>query len=256
MVDVLMRSRVFLPTRDGPLRLFPNDYPFPEEVYDPVWLKAHVPCVRVGRFDSPRKVLFFHGNAGTLLTVRPVAKQLAARCDACVFVVEFPGFWRESDGRSTAPTERRTYTASTDAAQALRKMEGDFHVVGYSLGTACAVRVAATVAGVRSLTLFAPLCSAMSVAAHESGRRSLMSLLCNVFSSLDVFRADLDAPKVRVASLVLHGDADETVPLMDGKRMASLIRGCSLRTLPGVTHSTILSSEDALNQAAIHIKSH
>lgn len=64
--------------------------------------------------------------------------------------------------------------------------------------------------------------------------------------------ADLrgDCAKVRVPTLVIHGDADRSAPLeMTGKRVAALIPGARLVVLPGAPHGLFTTHAAAVNDA-------
>lgn len=258
MVDLMARNQVFRPTTFGPLRRFPADYPHPGEVYAPVWEGSdfRVPCVALGDEHATARILLFHGNADTVLHIRPVARALAARCEARVFVIEFPGFWLDEGGRARRPSAAGLYEAGRVAGAILAEA-APFHVMGYSLGSACAVRCAATFPeSVLSLTLLAPLCSALSVVAAAGGPFTLMAVLKPVLAPfVDAFRADRDAQYVRAPALVLHGRADEVIPVTEGCRMAALLHA-ELEVLAGVTHASIVTNDAALRRVAAHVHAH
>ena len=66
------------------------------------------------------------------------------------------------------------------------------------------------------------------------------------FSETD-FRADL--PQIRVPVLVIHGDADNTVPIdAAGRRAAAMIPGARLVEYPGAPHGLFFTEKDQLNQ--------
>ena len=64
------------------------------------------------------------------------------------------------------------------------------------------------------------------------------------FSATD-FRADLAV--IRVPTLVIHGDADETVPLPNsGARTAQMVPGAELRVYKGAPHGLQITEKDRL----------
>ncbi|MDT8275519.1 alpha/beta hydrolase [Roseomonas mucosa] len=66
------------------------------------------------------------------------------------------------------------------------------------------------------------------------------------FSETD-FRADL--PQIRVPVLVIHGDADNTVPIdAAGRCAAAMIPGARLVEYPGAPHGLFFTEKDRLNQ--------
>jgi non-heme chloroperoxidase len=66
------------------------------------------------------------------------------------------------------------------------------------------------------------------------------------FSATD-FRDDLK--KFDVPTLVIHGDADQIVPIdASGKASAALIKGARLIVYPGAPHGLTETHKDRLNQ--------
>ena len=66
------------------------------------------------------------------------------------------------------------------------------------------------------------------------------------FSETD-FRGDL--PQIRVPVLVIHGDADGTVPIdAAGRRAAAMIPGAQLLEYKGAPHGLFFTEKDRLNQ--------
>jgi pimeloyl-ACP methyl ester carboxylesterase len=60
------------------------------------------------------------------------------------------------------------------------------------------------------------------------------------------FRAEL--PKVKVRTLVVHGDADRTCPLEStGRRVAQLIPGAELRVYEGAPHGLFVTHMERFN---------
>lgn len=269
---------------DNSIYRFPSDYPYPREVYAPVWEGSgrNVPCVVVGPSDAERRIMLFHGNGETIQGARSMALDIARcelftftssylfrrafwlisgslvframtrRCRARVFIIDYPGYWVDDNGSPPKPrTARGVYEAASSAAKLMRKECSAFHVVGYSLGTALAVRVARENADiVESMSLIAPICSALSAAAsspNESlrGLKAIISIVKPLISPLDVFCAEKDAPFVATRSSVVYGDADTVVSASQGIRMAKLLRA-SIMMVEGEDHTTIRGSGKAL----------
>jgi pimeloyl-ACP methyl ester carboxylesterase len=60
------------------------------------------------------------------------------------------------------------------------------------------------------------------------------------------FRTEL--PRIRVPTLVIHGDADRTCPLeTTGRRVAQLIPGAELKVYSGAPHGLFITHMDKLN---------
>ncbi|MES2713798.1 MAG: alpha/beta hydrolase [Pseudomonadota bacterium] len=61
------------------------------------------------------------------------------------------------------------------------------------------------------------------------------------------FRADL--ARITVPTLIIHGDADETVPIVvSGRRTAAMIPGATLLEYTGAPHGLFFTEKDRLNQ--------
>ena len=265
MVDVIAGGTVF-PLPLSSVYAFPEDYPYPGEVYAPVWegTQRRVPCVAVG--GGPTRVLLFHGNGETIVGARELALRIGAACDATVYVMEFPGYWKDAGGHADVRSAKAVYEAAAQTAAIIAE-GGGYHLVGYSLGTALAVRVAKQDAAlqprhaVQSLTLIAPICSALSVFATSPaeglppGLRSLMALVKPMLAPLDIFCAEKDAPFVRAPSAVVFGTHDEVVANSQGARMATLLHATT-RIVAGAGHCDIQGHHSALAFIGAHITEH
>ena len=187
---------------------------------------------------------------------------IARRCDARVFIIDYPGYWMHEDGSPPSPrTAGGVYSAAYAAAKILGGDGRRFHVVGYSLGTALAVRVARDHGNaVESMSLIAPICSALSTAASSPnkklrGLRAFVSVIKPFISTLDVFCAERDAPFVgRPAPYpqhpgtrcsIVYGEQDELVNSSQSVRMSKLL-GASIVMVKGESHTTIQESDEAL----------
>ena len=68
---------------------------------------------------------------------------------------------------------------------------------------------------------------------------------CNEAVTDTDFRAEL--ARLRLPSLVLHGDADQSCPLdATGRKVAALVRGARLRVYPGATHAFVGTHVDQI----------
>jgi len=83
---------------------------------------------------------------------------------------------------------------------------------------------------------------------------SQMAMLASPKATLDCarafaatdFRADL--ARITVPTLVIHGDADETVPIdASGRRTAAMIPGATLLEYEGAAHALFFTEKDRLN---------
>lgn len=158
-------------------------------------------------------VLSFHGQTGT---VARVAERLRAFADAGfgVLGVSYRGY----GGSTGVPTEEGLHRDAEAALAWLRARGGDTRrlvVHGFSLGAAVAVRLASG-NPVDGLILEAPFASAVDVAAIRYPVFPVRWLMH------DPFRSDLAIADVKAPLLVLHGSADRTVPLEQGRKLYDL----------------------------------
>ena len=172
-------------------------------------------------------------------------------------------YWIPDDGsHPKARTARAVYAAAAFAAKVLHEQFGSYHIVGYSLGTTLAVRAARDHGNaIESLSLIAPICSALSAAASSPneelwGTKVLVRIVKPFISPLDVFCAERDAPFVgRVDKktkrkptrcAVVYGGADQIVHPSQSVRMANLLHA-AITEVKIRDHDTILWDDDALN---------
>lgn len=266
MIDSIpwVRGAVF-PLPEAAVYCFPSEYPYPKEVYAPVWEKGsghRIPCVAVGK--GKRRVLLFHGNGETIINARGLAVRISKLCNATVYLMEFPGYWRGEDGHVAQRSAKAVYEAAAETAAIIAE-GGEYHVMGYSLGTAVAVRVAKEArqhqSRVLTLSLIAPICSAMSAFASSpaddipTGLKMLVSLIKPMMTPRDIFCAERDAPMVRVPSTVVYGTADKVVANSQGACMTELLHS-TYQIIAGRDHSTILDDKFALHFIKRHVIDH
>jgi pimeloyl-ACP methyl ester carboxylesterase len=109
--------------------------------------------------EPPARVLLIMGLAATCTAWHTQIAALLARAAALGRPLEVAAFDNRGVGRSSAPRERRGYTIGTMARDAAALMEhlgwASAHVVGFSMGSLIAAKLAAAVAPARvaSLTL-------------------------------------------------------------------------------------------------------
>lgn len=202
-----------------------------------------------------RVVVLFHGNAQSVTSVDTVAfaSSVSRACGARVALVEYPGFW--DDENNTEKTVAGMYSACLSAVRVLKQHFGDVHIVGYSVGTAPAARVCAEAPeGIASLTLVAPMVSALSVLEdHVPGLR-LISPLSRTFDTLCVSR---DAAKTRGKRvLVVHGEDDKLIHPRHGKRVSDVYKKQNPETLFAMVkadHGGIVSAEQCIALIRDHV---
>jgi pimeloyl-ACP methyl ester carboxylesterase len=179
--------------------------------------------VAVNAFDFPtppafkgaRTIVHFHGNAETAEENATLARMLQKRGFGVV-LVEYRGYGRS---RGAAPNEEGLYA---DAAAVLDTLAargvGPDHVVlwGQALGAGVAAEMARRNRGVR-LILVAPFTSTVDLA------RRAVPILPVSWVMVDRFDTFSKAPEIKTATLVVHGDIDDVVPIELGERVANAL---------------------------------
>lgn len=175
--------------------------------------------VAIGAPESaPRGVLlFFLGNGEDLRSGAFAAREFA-EYGIEVWVVEYPGYG-DSDGKPSYDSllEAAAVAAGGAAARAT-ELAVPFIAGGRSLGSFCAVHVAAERPVHRLLLCSPPTTLADAGQAHYPFL-PVRLLLRHSFDSLAL------APRVRCPALVIHGNVDRIVPMALGRRLADALGG-------------------------------
>ena len=195
--------------------------------------------------DALGAIVVFHGNAGTACD-RVFYAELFRDQPYDVILAEYPGY-----GGLSGPLSQGEILASADALidhirSTLPKPDAPLLVLGESLGSGVATYVARK-----------PSVSGMILVSPYSSIRELAS---GVFPWLPVglvlrhpFRADLWAKDVKVPTLILHGNQDETIPFAMGEAQSK--RFANLRAfiaLPNSGHNDWLERDNLLAISNLH----
>jgi hypothetical protein len=137
-----------------------------------------------------------------------------------VFGVEHPGY-----GASEGPPGVEALMAAASAAAAIARRRADelgvpLVSIGTSLGSFCAVHVAASGVADR-LVLRAPPASMLAAAQARFAWAPVALVLRHPFDNL------VRAGDVKCPAMVLHGDLDRVVPIQQGRALAAAMGGPS-----------------------------
>jgi alpha-beta hydrolase superfamily lysophospholipase len=187
---------------------------------------------------APHAVLaFFVGNGEDLASAARRAVELSAY-GVAVVTAEYPGYG-DSAGRPGTASLLRVADVVAGHAEAMANARGvPFFVGGSSLGSFCALHVAAAGRATRCL-LRAPPTSLVDAAAARFWWVPVRLLLQHRFDNTAV------APRVRCPVLIVHGDADHVVPLGHGERLRALLGDAAqLVVVPGAGHNDLTLAKD------------
>ncbi len=182
-------------------------------------------------------VVFFHGNGENLETVRlsGLFEELAA-LGAHVLALDYPGY-----GRSTGDPSEASLTAAGEAGLAWvaeRYPQSPRVMVGWSLGAAVAIQAASRDESADGIVLMSAWSDLASLAALH-----FPSWLVGL-GLKDKYDSVAAAEDVRSPLLMIHGSADEIIPLAQGRRLhGALGEGDSPRfvEVAGAGHNDLLA---------------
>ncbi|MHC4513847.1 MAG: alpha/beta hydrolase [Planctomycetota bacterium] len=184
-------------------------------------------------------VVFFTGN-GEDMTSGVYWAQCFQEYGYHTVVPEYPGYG-ESEGRPTFDSlNEMAEVAAVEGQNLVRGTNLPLYVGGVSLGTFCAVHVAAQGTG-QKLLLAAPPTGVVDVGQHKFWWLPVRWLIKHPFDSL------AKAPAIEVPVLVIHGEHDRIIPCQFGKRLAAAFPNCRLQIAKGATHNTLY-----LNRSGAH----
>jgi pimeloyl-ACP methyl ester carboxylesterase len=161
--------------------------------------------------DGPRAILYFGGNAEDVSwTVHELKDAFPERA---IYAPHYRGY----GGSSGSPSEKALHTDAAAVFDLVAARHHDVDVIGRSLGSAVAVRLAAT-KPVRRLVLVTPFDSILALA------RRLFPFLPVRLLLADPFESVKDAPRITVPTLVIAAGADSVVPPPHTRRLLEAFR--------------------------------
>jgi pimeloyl-ACP methyl ester carboxylesterase len=205
--------------------------------------------------DSPTHApkglwVLFHGN-GSLALEWLEHRLPGLKTHMGFLLIDYPGY-----GKCTGRSSRDAIIASFEAAlhtlqqrypAARHAVERSLNVLGYSLGAAVALELAIRYP-TQHIVLLAPFTSMYDIASHMVVW-PITALLRERFDNLQALTTLAQRP-VPPAVTIVHGDADEVVPVAMGRALAqSFPAMITYHELPGVTHSILERAAPLLAQA-------
>lgn len=161
--------------------------------------------------DGPRAILYFGGNA------EDVSQTVLELADAFPGHAIYAPHYRGYGGSGGRPSEWALHADAAAVFEDVRSRHPDIDVIGRSLGSAVATRLAAT-KPVRKLVLVTPFDSILAIAGRLFPFLPVRLLLADRFETVK------DAPQVAVPTLVITAGRDEVVPGDHTRRLIEAFR--------------------------------
>lgn len=175
-------------------------------------------------------ILFLHGNGDSMAGGAQALLSLIAAGYGAV-VPEYRGY----DGLPGTPSEAGLYRDAR-AAQRWMRHEGiaptDTIVIGYSLGTGVAAQMAVEQRP-RALVLIAPFASIAAATRMHFPWVPARWLVTERYLTSDKIG------RIACPLLLIHGDADRTIPVANSRLLAATRPDARLVVLPGVGHEIV-----------------
>lgn len=214
--------------RQRQLLYFPTP-PSTVEDLEPLWLDSDGERLKLWAINPgrDRAVVYFGGNGEDVIYNRDAFE--FAFADRAVYLVNYRGY----GGSSGQPSEDGLYADAINVFDFVAGRHDSVAVIGRSLGSAVATRVAAR-RPVERLVLVTPMDSVESLA-----KRAYPLLPVSLLIK-DPYRAVDDAPGVRAPTLLVLAEHDRIVPAPSSQRLAAALGGTAVtvNTLEGHDHNS------------------
>lgn len=177
---------------------------------------------------GPKAVLYFGGNAEDVSQNLPDFS--TAFPDHALYLLHYRGY----GGSTGNPSEDNNQRDAAALFEAVRREHGEVAVIGRSLGTGIAVRIAAERPATR-LVLVTPYDSIAEIAA------SAMPFFPVRFLLLDRYDSGKYAPSIKVPTTIIAAEHDEVVPAVSTRRLLSRFQQgvASMTVIPGAGHNDL-----------------
>jgi pimeloyl-ACP methyl ester carboxylesterase len=194
-----------------------------------------------GTFPQPERLwVAFNGNASLALDwAWLMLADWEPETPSAFLLVDYPGYGL-NEGKPTRPGIIRNGKESLLAA--CRHMNWNAETLplgslGFSMGSAAAMEFAAAHPGTDRIILLAPFTSMLDMA-KRTVPFPFHHVAVDRFNNKKRLQEVLVRPKLRVT--ILHGEADQVIPVEMGRRLAELDPQIELLTKPGVGHEALM----------------
>jgi pimeloyl-ACP methyl ester carboxylesterase len=184
--------------------------------------------VSVRQHAGPKALIYFGGNAEDVSA--SLHSFTSALPDYAIYLLHYRGY----GGSSGKASEEVLHTDAQALFDKVHREHSDIAVVGRSLGTGVAIRLASQRPASR-LVLVTPYDSIEEIAVGQFPYFPIRWLLTDKFESWR------HAPKIQVPTLLLAAEFDEVIPRASTERLsAAFAKGvASMVIIPGVDHNAI-----------------
>lgn len=183
--------------------------------------------------EGNKALIYFGGNAEDVSVNLPILTK--AFPDHAIYLMHYRGY----GGSTGAPSERAIQQDALGLYDKVFAQHPNIAVIGRSLGTGVAIRVAA-VRPVAKLVLVTPYDSLEEIAAQQFPYLPVRWLLTDKFQSGQV-AADIKSP-----TLILMAEHDELIPRDSTEKLYSRFTNgtAKLKTISGAGHNTISNHQN------------
>lgn len=214
---------------------------FPQEL--PAEAEAHIQTLEVEGatlnlsarvIDAPGAIIYFGGNGDDVSS--ELAPFSAAFPSHALYLVHYRGY----GGSSGEPSEQALHADAEFIYETVRARHPSVTVIGRSLGSGVATRLAREKA-IDRLVLITPYDSVAAVAKRRFPIFPVKLLLRDRYDSL------VHAPHINVPTLVIKAETDQVVPHAHTDTLITAIDPAIVRTvtIPGTTHNSIWDSQSS-----------
>lgn len=184
---------------------------------------------------GPKAIVYFGGNAEDVS--RSLASFDMAFPEHALFLLHYRGY----GGSTGTPTEQANHRDATALFEKVREQHPDVAIVGRSLGSGVAVRLASQRPASR-LILITPYDSVEDIASSEFPYVPVRWLLREKYESGSY------APNVKAPTTIIAAQNDEVIPRAStDKLFARFQKGvASMKVIPETGHNTISASREYL----------
>jgi uncharacterized protein len=203
--------------------------------YEEAWFEATDGTRLHGWFAShphPQAVaLYLHGNAGNISYLADTLRLLSERHRLALMAFDYRGFGRSEGTPSEAGLYQDARAARAWLAKRTGVAEGDIVLIGYSLGGAVAVELAAR-DGARALVLNNTFSSAPDVG------KTVLPWMAPHWNMTHRFDSISKIKNYQGPLLQCHGDQDRVIPIELGRKLFDAAPGPKRWvTTPGADHA-------------------